>query len=56
MKEKIIHGIITVRTSSTRLPKKCLLSFGEYNVINHVINRCKYFKIEPIVCTSTDER
>jgi len=54
MKEKIIPGIITVRTSSSRLPSKCLLPFGDGNVLQHVIRRAIFFDIEPIVCTSTD--
>ncbi len=51
----IIDGLITVRTSSTRLPGKCLLPFGEGNVINHLIARAKSFSIDPIICTSTDK-
>jgi len=48
-------GIITVRTSSTRLKNKCLLPFGnEPTVIEHIIKRSIYFNIEPIICTSTD--
>jgi spore coat polysaccharide biosynthesis protein SpsF len=54
MSEKI-PGLITVRTSSSRLPSKCLLPFGEVNVITHIINRAKVFNIDPIICTSTDE-
>jgi spore coat polysaccharide biosynthesis protein SpsF len=54
MKEKIIPGLITVRTSSSRLPSKCLLPFGDGNVLQHVIRRAIFFDIEPIVCTSTD--
>jgi spore coat polysaccharide biosynthesis protein SpsF len=46
-------GFITVRTSSTRLPKKCLLPFGESTVLNHIIRRAVSYDIEPIVCTST---
>jgi spore coat polysaccharide biosynthesis protein SpsF len=48
-------GLITVRTSSSRLPKKCLLPFGDSNVIVHIINRAKFYNIEPIICTSTDQ-
>jgi spore coat polysaccharide biosynthesis protein SpsF len=52
-----IHGIITVRTFSSRLPNKCLLPFGEkINVIQHIIKRCKKFNIDPILCTTIDER
>lgn len=48
-------GIITVRTSSSRLPEKCLLPFGDgMNVIAHVIRRAVAFGITPIVCTSVD--
>tara|TARA_Y100000768_G_C23980855_1_gene685697 strand:+ start:2141 stop:2893 length:753 start_codon:yes stop_codon:yes gene_type:complete len=50
-----IPGFITVRTSSTRLPNKCFLPFGERcNVLQHIIRRSKHYNIEPIVCTSTD--
>jgi spore coat polysaccharide biosynthesis protein SpsF (cytidylyltransferase family) len=55
MSKKIITGFITVRTSSTRLPAKCLLPFGDGNVLEHVIRRARAFGIEPIVCTSFDK-
>jgi spore coat polysaccharide biosynthesis protein SpsF len=48
-------GFITVRTSSTRLPKKCLLPFGELTVLHHIIRRVVSYDIEPIVCTSTSK-
>ncbi len=49
------YGVITVRTSSSRLKSKCLLPFGkEPTVIEHVIQRALNFNIEPIICTSTD--
>ena len=54
MKENKIPGFITVRTSSSRLPNKCLLPFGEMNVIQHIIRRAKHYNIEPIICTSLD--
>ena len=49
----MIPTFITVRTSSTRLPNKCLMDFGETSVIGHVIKRCQYFELSPIVCTTT---
>ena len=49
-------GLITVRTSSSRLKKKCLMPFGNYNsLLEHIIARCKNFDIEPIISTSTDK-
>jgi spore coat polysaccharide biosynthesis protein SpsF (cytidylyltransferase family) len=51
---KSLSGLITVRTSSTRLPNKCLLPFGDGNVIEHVIRRALAYGIDPIVCTSVD--
>ena len=48
-------GLITVRTSSTRLPNKCLLPFGDGNVIEHIIKRAKYSGLDPILCTSIDK-
>jgi len=52
--EKIV-GLITVRTSSTRLPNKCLLKFGDFTVIEHIIKRAIYYNIDPIICTSIDK-
>lgn len=49
-----IPGFITVRTSSTRLPAKCLLPFGDGNVLEHVIRRASFFGIDPIVCTTIE--
>lgn len=53
MKKDIIYGFITVRTSSTRLPNKCLLPLGNDSVLEHVIKRCLRYGIEPIVCTTS---
>jgi len=55
MENDKIVGFVTVRTSSTRLPKKCLLPFGESTVLNHIIRRAISYDIEPIVCTSTSK-
>lgn len=55
MLEKSIPGLITVRTSSTRLPNKCLLPFGNGDVLDHIVYRAKSFQIKPILCTSTDK-
>jgi spore coat polysaccharide biosynthesis protein SpsF len=52
-KSKIV-GLVTVRTSSSRLPNKCLLPFGDETVISHVVKRAIKSGIEPIICTSTD--
>ncbi len=50
-----MKGIITVRTSSSRLPNKCLLRFYKSEtIIEYIINRSKAFGIEPIICTSTN--
>jgi spore coat polysaccharide biosynthesis protein SpsF len=54
MSEQTVPGFVTVRTSSTRLPAKCLLPFGDGNVLEHVIRRARAFGVEPIVCTSID--
>ena len=51
-----IPSFITVRTSSTRLPKKCLLPFGEGNVLEHIIRRARHYGLDAIVCTSTDKQ
>ncbi len=48
-----IYGFITVRLGSSRLPQKCLLKFGEGNVLEHVIRRARFFGFKPVVCTTT---
>ena len=48
----MIPVFITVRTSSVRLPKKCLLPLGDCNVLEHVIRRLRHFEYRPIVCTT----
>jgi len=50
----MIHGFITVRTGASRLPEKCLLPFGEGNVLEHIIRRAKHYELEPVVCTTRD--
>ena len=54
MSDSLIPGFVTVRTSSTRLPNKCLLPFGAGNVLEHVIRRALKYGIDPIICTSVD--
>lgn len=49
-----VNGLVTVRTSSSRLPGKCLLPFGDATVLDHIIRRAVAFGIDPVVCTSTD--
>ena len=48
-------AFVTVRTSSTRLPRKCFLSFRGKTVLEHIVDRCILFSLDPIVCTSTNE-
>jgi spore coat polysaccharide biosynthesis protein SpsF (cytidylyltransferase family) len=50
----MIPAFITVRTASTRLPGKCLLPFGNGNVLEHVIRRARHYELDAIVCTSVD--
>ena len=55
MSENRVPGLITVRSSSSRLPNKCFLPFGERcNVLEHIIRRAKHYNLDPIICTSTD--
>jgi len=48
-------GFITVRSNSSRLKKKCLLKFGRYKVIEHIIIRAIKGGILPILCTTNDK-
>lgn len=45
-------GLITVRLGSSRLQRKCLLEFGEGNVLEHVIRRTAAAGFAPLVCTT----
>jgi len=47
-----MNGLVTVRTQSTRLPGKCLLPFAGVRVIEHIIERCQVYDIDPIICTT----
>jgi spore coat polysaccharide biosynthesis protein SpsF len=49
-------GIILVRSNSKRLPMKCFLSFGKFTILEHIIKRCIYYKIKPIICTSISKQ
>jgi spore coat polysaccharide biosynthesis protein SpsF len=48
----MIPAFVTVRTASSRLPRKCLLPFGEGSVLEHVLRRAKHYGLNPIVCTT----
>ena len=47
-------AIITVRSSSSRLPRKCYLPFGNITVLEHIIKRVEHYNLKPIVCTSSN--
>lgn len=49
-----IDALITVRSTSSRLPGKCFLPFGEASVLEHVIRRSLHYGLAPIVCTTRD--
>ena len=48
----VINGIILVRSESSRLKNKCYFKFGNINIIEHIIKRCKQYNIKPIICTT----
>jgi len=50
-----IYVLITVRSTSSRLPRKCFLPFGDYSVLEHVIRRAMHYDFIPIVCTTRDK-
>jgi len=50
-----VPAFITVRSSSTRLPGKCFLPFGDVMVLEHIIHRAKHYGLDPIVCTTIDK-
>ena len=55
MNENKLIGIILVRSKSKRLPEKCFLSFGKINILEHMIKRCEFYNIKPIICTTTNK-
>jgi len=48
------YAFLTVRTSSSRLPAKCFLPFGESHVLDYVVKRSLNANFIPIVCTSSE--
>jgi len=50
-----IPAFITVRSSSTRLPEKCFLPFGEGSVLEHIIKRARHYDLDPIICTTIEK-
>ncbi len=50
MKNKYV--LITVRSNSKRLKNKCFLKLGNITVLEHVISRCIFGELTPIVCTT----
>jgi len=48
------YAFLTVRTSSSRLPEKCFLPFGESHVLDYVVKRSLNANFIPIVCTSSE--
>ena len=55
IKKKNIFTIITVRTSSKRLPKKCLKFINKMRVIEIIINRAKKIGYPIILATTKDK-
>lgn len=47
----VITSFLSARVGSSRLPNKCMLPFGEVNVLQHGIRRAKKNGLNPIVCT-----
>ena len=52
----VITSFVSARIDSSRLHQKCLLPFGDCNVLQHGIRRARDNGLNPIVCTpSTSE-
>mgnify|MGYP000909081356 FL=1 len=49
------YCFITVRSSSSRLKKKCFLKFGSYTILDHIILRCINFNLIPVICTTQNK-
>ena len=46
------NALITVRASSSRLPRKCFLPFGKLSMLEHIIKRAEHYNLKPIICTT----
>ena len=46
------YGLVTVRSDSNRLPKKCFLPLEDKSILENVVHRCKKYGIIPILCTT----
>jgi spore coat polysaccharide biosynthesis protein SpsF len=51
-----ISVLITARNGSARFPDKCLSMFGNLTIIEHLLTRCEYFGLNPIICTSSSTK
>lgn len=51
----MIVSFLSARVESSRLPNKCLLPFGNGNILQHGIRRAKTHGLNPIVCTPSSE-
>ena len=47
-----IYGLVTVRSESSRLPRKCFLQLNNKSILENVIDRCNHYGIIPIICTT----
>lgn len=47
-----VAAFISVRSASTRLPRKCFLEFGGQTVLEHVVRRALHYGLAPVVCTT----
>jgi spore coat polysaccharide biosynthesis protein SpsF len=45
-------ALVTVRVGSSRLNRKCLMEFGDGNVLEHVLARAHHFGFQPLVATT----
>ena len=50
-----IPAFISVRSKSSRLPRKCFLPFGNVTVIEHIILRALHYGLDPVICTTEDQ-
>lgn len=50
----IVPAFISVRSTSSRLPRKCFLPLGDTDVLGHMVARVRHYGLDPIVCTTVE--
>ena len=45
-----VYGLVTIKSKSSRLPRKFFLQLNKKSILENVIDRCNHYGIKPITC------